>query len=86
MQRIVFTDERAGTASSQLMEDGVFTLEEENERWLVASRRSCHLVKGVSWFGGRICEWKTPVVISNGNLTVQRYVDDILRPTVLSFF
>ena len=35
---------------------------------------------------GRICwQERTPLVIVNGNLTAQRYIDDILRPTVLPF-
>ena len=62
----------AGTVCSQLAEDGVFTI-----RWSLL-----HLVEGVSWCG--ICgQESTSLVIVNGNLTIQIYVDVILRPTVL---
>ena len=36
-------------------------------------------------WGGICGEQKTPLVIVNGNLTARRYIDDILRPTVLPF-
>ena len=42
---------KAGTVCLQLMEVSMFTAGEENERRLVAFRRSCHLVEGVPWGG-----------------------------------
>ena len=34
---------------------------------------------GISW------RHKTPLVVVNGNLTAQRYIDDVLTPTLVPF-
>ena len=45
------------------------------------------------WGGGSVMVWggisfnhRTPLVVVNGNLTAQRYIDEVLRPSVLPFF
>ena len=45
------------------------------------------------WGGGSVMIWggislnhRTPLVVINGNLTAQRYINEVLRPTVIPFF
>ena len=64
-----------------LKENSVFFAEEKDERQLIAFRRLCHLVEGVSCMGRDL--WAA--VIVNENLTDQRYIDDNLRPPDLPF-
>ena len=65
----------------------MFTTEEENDRAAV-----CCVQEVVLYGGGTVMVWRgicgqerTPLVIVNGNFTAQRYIDDILLPTVLPF-
>ena len=70
------------------MEGSAFTAEDENERRVGAFQEVVLFGGGVSWCvwggGGKICgQERTPLVIVNGSLTAQRYIDDILRPTAI---
>ena len=53
---------------------------------------NCCVRQADRWGGGSIMVWggiswrhKTPLVVVGGNLTVQRYIDDVLTPTLVPF-
>lgn len=84
-QRVLFSDESR------------FCLFKSDGRVRVYRRRgertaACCIQEVVPYGGGSVMVWggilgeeKTPLVIVNGNLTAQRYVDDILHPVVCPF-
>ncbi|KAK7483344.1 hypothetical protein BaRGS_00025404 [Batillaria attramentaria] len=68
------------------MEDNESTAGEGGEQHQLVSRRLCHMAKGASWCGAG-CDGgdRTPLVMVDGNLTAQRYIDQIIRPVVLPY-
>ena len=84
-QRVVFTDESR------------FCMFRADGRQRVYRRRgertaACCVQEVVPYGGGSVMVWggicgqeRTPLVIVHGNLTAQRYMDNILRPVVLPF-
>ena len=66
------------------MEGSAFTAEHDNERRVGAFQEVVLFGGGGVVVWGEICgQERTPLVIVNGSLTAQHYIDDILRPTVI---
>ena len=74
-----------------------FCLDMSDRRKMVWRRRGeryadCCVRQAMRWGGGSVMVWggiswrhKTPLVVLDGTLTAQRYVDNVLRPFVLPF-